>query len=275
MKDDKNFVIQDGVLIKYKGREREVTVPLGVYELGRNVFSWNTFVQKIILPDSVSLINPRAFSYSTSLEEIILPPFLEIIMVNAFDNCTSLKRIVFPDSLQEIGAIAFHCCLSLKEVKFPPSLKFLKDYAFDGCENLSSIEFCTDTLIYSGAFTDCPKLSRIKLDKSLFQNDVEWFSERFDKEALPIIAFENFDKNAPLTKHVLENTIESFKHLIQKGRTDLLKKLFDFSDKIEVDILDRMLEIATEQKNPEAVTLVIEYKSTHYTIEQLENSKKK
>lgn len=56
-----DFQIKDGVLVKYKGTDSEVTVPDGVTVIGRSAFKDNQTIISVILPDGVTRIEKRAF----------------------------------------------------------------------------------------------------------------------------------------------------------------------------------------------------------------------
>ena len=58
------FVIEDGVLVKYNGNSETVIVPEGVKEIGEYSFKDNTAVRKVFLPDvdyGCVHVNFRAF----------------------------------------------------------------------------------------------------------------------------------------------------------------------------------------------------------------------
>jgi hypothetical protein len=67
MSDIKDFVIEDGVLRKYKGNDAEVVIPDGVTSIGSGVFSECINLTTITIPDSVTSIGDSAFYECTNL----------------------------------------------------------------------------------------------------------------------------------------------------------------------------------------------------------------
>ena len=61
MSDIKDFVIENGVLKKYKGNDAEVVIPDGVTSIGSGVFSECINLTTITIPDSVTSIGDWAF----------------------------------------------------------------------------------------------------------------------------------------------------------------------------------------------------------------------
>lgn len=70
MSNASDFVIENGVLTKYLGREKEVTIPEGVTAIGQGAFRRKNVV-RVIMPDSVEEIGWDAFSDCQILEEVV------------------------------------------------------------------------------------------------------------------------------------------------------------------------------------------------------------
>ena len=73
MSENKDFVIENGVLKKYNGPGGEVVIPEGVTEIGWGAFQNCTGLQQVTLPKGLTAIKMRAFAGCTSLTEIDLP----------------------------------------------------------------------------------------------------------------------------------------------------------------------------------------------------------
>lgn len=76
-------------------------------------------ITSIVIPGSVSIINPAAFVYVDTLKTVELNEGTSIISDSAFAGCTSLDSIVLPNSLTVIGNDAFAGCASLEFLRIP------------------------------------------------------------------------------------------------------------------------------------------------------------
>lgn len=150
------FVIKDGILVRYQGWSGCVKVPEGVNVIGVGAFENHLRVKSVTLPASVIRIGERAFRGCKSLEYVRLPDGLEIIDDEVFCNCIKLKEITFPDSLVKIGAQAFRHCNSLTSVTIPDGITEINDGTFAWCRNLKTA-FLPKTLnkICYAAFANC------------------------------------------------------------------------------------------------------------------------
>ena len=86
-----------------------------VISIGRDAFKWGD-MQRVSLPNSVTLIKD-----------------------NAFVDCFKLTAITIPNSVIEIGDGAFATCTSLTEVSIPDSVTTIGSGAFGGCSKLRSV----------------------------------------------------------------------------------------------------------------------------------------
>ncbi|MDE7298123.1 MAG: leucine-rich repeat protein [Lachnospiraceae bacterium] len=149
---DSNFIInKDGILIKYKGKDKIVTVPDGVTRIGAWAFDQNRRIEKVVLPDTVTsigksafracsrlktveancleLINAGAFKLS-GIEEIDLS-HVKRIEENAFAHCRALTEVHL-DAVEELENLAFSNCENLKIVTGLTQLRFLGDFSLNG-----------------------------------------------------------------------------------------------------------------------------------------------
>lgn len=98
--DLSDYVIQEGVLVSYKGTSAIVQVPSGVTRISSLAFYNNSNVKAVILPSSV-----------TSVEKY------------AFANCSSLKYIVFPKETISFGSKIIYQCNKLTNIVAPKGSK--------------------------------------------------------------------------------------------------------------------------------------------------------
>ena len=136
----------------------EITIPVGVSELGNGIFQGCTNLEyaalpyglqrisdylfsgcssltEYTIPDSVTSIGNYAFS-NTGLIEITVPDGLTGLGSGVFSECRSLERVTLPDTLQTIGYYLFNNCTKLSEITIPNSVTSIGYYAFFGCVSL-------------------------------------------------------------------------------------------------------------------------------------------
>ena len=139
-----------------------------VKAIGEGAFS-ECEATKIVLPDTITVIENYAFSSCDNLTEIILPEGVTTISAYAFAGLTALEEVVLPKSLTRVGVGAFLGCTKLKTINLG-GVKFINSRAFENCA-LSGIldltEKGNDVLVAIGdyAFKGC-KFTSIKLPKT-------------------------------------------------------------------------------------------------------------
>ena len=98
-----DFEIQDGVLKKYHGSGKNVTIPDGVTTIGKSAFQACNSLISVTIPSSVTTIEQGAFL-----------------------GCLNLTSVNIPDSVTTIGKFAFDGCWKLKEVSLSRKTKSLQ-----------------------------------------------------------------------------------------------------------------------------------------------------
>lgn len=196
--DSVNFVIENGVLVKYNGWQSMVEIPDTVKEIGDNAFYGNTSMMSVSIPDGVKRIGNYAFENCTSLLGVVIPDSVESIGYSAFSGCknlfsaylpvnekfvtienstfynTGLKAIEIPDSVEKIGCYAFENCKSAGKVRLSKRLESMEYGAFRNCILLSEIEIpksLASTIGYwsgdepIGIFQGCENLKTVKFEE--------------------------------------------------------------------------------------------------------------
>lgn len=144
-------------------------------------------ITKVVIPEGVTEIQSYAFANLQGLKEVVLPSTLTKIGTYAFYNCTSLVNINL-ENVKFINEGAFENCgltdLNFKvlnaignnsfknnnliDVTLPESSQSLGIGAFSANEKLQSVTFKADKIkIGSGVFTNCPKLTSIKINAAV------------------------------------------------------------------------------------------------------------
>lgn len=113
------YQIENGVLIRYTGREEALQVPEGICTVGEGAFKGCVSLKKVVLPRGLNCIMGDAFKGCRKLEEIIIPDGVSYIGRYAFHRCHALRRIILPPSVEELGECAFLYCDSMREAQLP------------------------------------------------------------------------------------------------------------------------------------------------------------
>ena len=143
-----DFVIQNGVLKKYKGAGGAVVIPDSVTTIRERAFSDCKSLTSVTIPDSVTEIGNYTFSHCSSLTSMTIPDSVTTIRERAFSDCKSLTSVTIPDSVTEIGNYTFSHCSSLTSVTIPDSVKTIGTGAFSSCSSLTSIEVSENNTHY-------------------------------------------------------------------------------------------------------------------------------
>ncbi len=113
-------------------------------------------------------ITSRAFTDLVTLEKVVIPNSVKIIEGGAFTDCKNLLEINLPEGLNQIENFTFEGCSNLKRITIPPSVKTIETAAFENCKNLSEINLSEGlTEIGSSAFSGCINLESIVLPSTL------------------------------------------------------------------------------------------------------------
>jgi hypothetical protein len=141
-----DFVVKDGVLVKYRGTAQRVEIPakLGVDHIGERAFA-GTSVNAVTVPTGIAFIDERAFAGCSFLIEVSLPNTLSVIGRRAFFNCVSLEKVNIPRSLISIEDGAFLNCQRLKEMNIPDTLRSIGSRVFSGCVGLEKFSLSKRT----------------------------------------------------------------------------------------------------------------------------------
>ena len=162
-----DFIIEDGVLKKYVGKDEVVTILEGVREIGKYAFYECKNLKSIKCLKEIETIGEWAFGCCEKLEYIKLPQNLQVIKLKAFADCKNLHEITFPEDIKIIGYGAFWGC-GLKDVKLPENLEIIEAEAFSHCEELSHVVFPKGIKeIGKWAFFGCENLDYVTVPKSM------------------------------------------------------------------------------------------------------------
>ena len=132
------------LLVPRKYMAKTVKVKKGTTKIADFAFSFCTNIKKVILPDTVKVIEQNAFVrcslnyirmprrlkelgsyafYSSALKKITV--YGKVELGETFKYCKKLKTVVLKEGVKELGELVFHQCPKLRSVTVPKSVKSL------------------------------------------------------------------------------------------------------------------------------------------------------
>lgn len=156
------FQIENGVLIRYTGREEALQVPEGIHTVGEGAFKGCVSLKKVVLPRGLGCIMGDAFKGCRKLEEVVIPDGVTCIGRYAFHRCHALERVILPPSVEELGECAFLYCDSMREARLPGVRKMGMAALANGI-SLERLVISTelDTHCICDVFTGCGRVREI------------------------------------------------------------------------------------------------------------------
>lgn len=154
---------------------KSYTVDSCFSEIGTSAFA-GCPLEKIVVPDNVSVIESYAFQGCGKLKEISLPSTISVISQYMLSSCRSLKSLEIPEGVTSIYQYAISWCDSLSNVKFPSTLKEIKwtgFYRTDGLVNLELPEGLE--ILGASSFAQCLNLESVSIPASVKQIDYSPF----------------------------------------------------------------------------------------------------
>ena len=190
------FLIRNGRLVRYNGKDKEVFIPVGVKSIGVKAFGLNKAVERIVIPHTTRRIGKYAFYLCESLREVDIPDSVTVIDDEAFSNCRALAGVKLPMGLKRINPWAFNRCAALSEIVIPPSVKEIGRFAFSGCVNLENVLVPgTVENVESGAFSDVKGVSFGEGFRKEWNEGLKRLGGVTDSLYVPFDSFELLDLN--------------------------------------------------------------------------------
>ena len=174
--DDNGYIFyvddENVCLMAYAGTDSELTLPDNIngrdYLLYTYVFSHNTKLISVTIPEGVARIPDYAFDGCTNLTTIYVPNTITAISSTAFNNCpkltfaeygnayylgnstnqynilykatsTSITTAEINDNTTSVFGNAFHGCTALTSVTIPSSVVNIDNNAFYNCKKITQV----------------------------------------------------------------------------------------------------------------------------------------
>ena len=132
-----DFRMEGSTLVKYRGSEKNVTIPDTVEVIGKSAFEDNKSVELVVLPNSVKRVEAYAFWGCDNLDTVVLGRGLIGVGDYAFAKCTGLEQMTLPANVTSVGVQAFGDCVNLRDISIPKETTSIHETAFDGCIQLT------------------------------------------------------------------------------------------------------------------------------------------
>lgn len=140
----------------------DITIPAEITEIKRNAFNNVKNLRSIIFESDKNLtqISEAAFSGCENLQKIMIPDTVTVIGASAFKDCKSLVDVNMPKDLESLGDSAFKGCISLPEIIIPEKLEIIGIRSFEGCKGAKKITYRGNRVkeIQENAFAECSGL---------------------------------------------------------------------------------------------------------------------
>lgn len=174
----KGFEIRNKELIKYSGKDRDVSIPSSVTSIRKHAFLGCDSLESVTIPNSVTFIDEQAFCVCRALKRVTIPSSVEEISIHMFSNCGSLTSIdVAPESkclssidgalYDKSGKVLIRVPEGKTKFFVPDGVECIYDYAFSGCQVLESVTIPSSVVEiykrYSGVFLHCHSLTSIEV----------------------------------------------------------------------------------------------------------------
>ena len=134
--DADGFIIEDGIMYDYVGKEHDVVIPDSVTEIAERACWSNDDIETLYIPSSVKIIRQCAFWSCASLKSVRAEEGLESIAGSTFWSCAALEDAFLPQSLNKIGDSVFWAIDGI--TIHAPNGSYAKKYASEAgikCDN--------------------------------------------------------------------------------------------------------------------------------------------
>ena len=126
---------------------------------------------------AVTQIAEYGFEDCSYIENIVIPDSINKIGNGAFLNCSGLLHINIPKGIKDVGDYVFSGCSSLTNMAIPSGVTVIGNNAFEGCTGLTSITIPNSVVnIGDNAFYDCVNWTNVVIPDGIINIGNEAFS---------------------------------------------------------------------------------------------------
>jgi len=157
-----------------------VTLPDGLVEIGAFAFNECKNLESVAFPESLTTLGRDAFNECRLLKAVKIPSGVTTIPNDCFSKCSSLESVKIPEGVTTIGSCAFQSC-NLNALTLPESLETIGRYAFDSNRSLKSVNIPAkvktigEQAFYNCGLTDLviPEGVQTIGDRAFYENPLE------------------------------------------------------------------------------------------------------
>ena len=126
--------------------------------------NYSGYITSVVVEEGGTTLSFGAFYYNSNIQSVSLPSTLTYIEDRAFQSCSSLTSLQLPAGLTQLGNYAFYGCRNLQSVNLPQGLTSLSSYVFYNCAALTGVELPSGLrAIYANAFYGCASLGSLTI----------------------------------------------------------------------------------------------------------------
>ena len=106
--DRSDFIIENGVLLRYKGKDSTVVVPKIVHTISEHAFDGlfdGSALYRLILPEGLTTVEENAIFFEDWLSEIVIPKSLVSLPYYALMSCSRPIKVIYKGTKAEWNAI--------------------------------------------------------------------------------------------------------------------------------------------------------------------------
>jgi hypothetical protein len=178
------YAFFNNVTLTPKNSLKNIVLPQSLTAIEPYAFRDCSGLTSVIIPSGVKKIGSWAFRACSGLKTVGFqtPSSLETIENSAFEYCTGLTDIVLPSSLTTIGNEVFYYCTGLKTLTIPQSVQSIGQSAFTWCsalqtitaEKLTPVDLTSSPFVFYLVNTNTCSLRVPYASKSLYASANQW-----------------------------------------------------------------------------------------------------
>lgn len=289
----------------YMEKLKTITIPSNVITIGNQAFEHCVNLTSVIFSDGIENIGEGAFKNCKKLLAIDIPSSVKTIGKYAFSNIGA-KDVVIPSSVKHVGGAAFDEATNIvaydsieEDATTVDQIESTQDFHSNSCMGILSLHDCTITI--KSAKTgdakfkfwmpvDSESSDVCHLIRRAWEANAEFAFNYFDTKIFSLFkVFDNKIINAFYRLHYKYNLSDEnekkYRAWFKKNGAKVLLKLVEWDniemlaelitcDIITANNIDKAIDLANEKGRTEILSILMNYKHTHFSMDELEKAEK-